>query len=167
MSAAENMSTEQAADLAALKASAADAPPTPGQAQPVEAGQDDGPAPPSAGSLQAAAMMVGMVRPLLGFAVKSLKDAPDELWEPLPAGVAGVLDHYSVDGAEWLRNPWVRLAFCGAPLAAYVVAQEMANKPAQAAIAAPGLGEHLAAPAPSEAPGARTVTIGAVQAVGQ
>lgn len=166
MSAAANMSAEQAADLAALQQSAADAPPPPGQAAPGEAGQDAEPAPPSAGSLQAAAMLVGILRPLLGFALKSLKDAPDELWEPLPAGVAGVLDHYSVDGAEWLRNPWVRLAFCGAPLAAYVVAQEMANKPAQAAIAAPGHGEHLAAPAPAEAPGASTVTIGAVQAVG-
>jgi hypothetical protein len=165
MSAADTMPSEQAADLAAIKAAASEQPAPAGQVEQGEAGQGAEPAPPSAGSVQAATMLVGILRPLLGFALKSLKDAPDELWEPLPAGVAGVLDHYSVDGAEWLRNPWVRLAFCGAPLAAYVVAEEMKAKPAPA-IAAPGQGQHLAAPAPTEAPGARTVTIGAVQAVG-
>lgn len=144
---------EQAADLAALTAAA-----TEGSAAPLDnTAQAQGPQPPSASAIQLATMAVGMLRPLIGFAVPALRNAPDELWEPIPEGVAGVLDHYGMQ-PDWLESPWARLAFAMAPLAAFAALETMKEKPKEPErIAGPDL--TAAPPAPAE--GQKTVTIGA------
>lgn len=147
---------EQAADLAALQSMASDGEPAPGAA-----GQDQAPAipEPSAQSVALASMLIGAARPLLCFAIKPLRGAPDELWEPLAPGVAGVLDHYDLGQSELLRNPWARLALCALPLAGYVVTHaEPEEKPAEPQRLA---GPDLSATAPAEPAGAKTVTFGA------
>lgn len=147
---------EQAADLAALTAAAnADsaAPATTNQAQP----EAQAPQPPSASALQLAAMAVGMLRPLIAYAVPALRNAPDELWEPIPEGVAGVLDHYGMQ-PEWLESPWARLAFAAAPLAAFAAINSMNQKPKEPESIA---GPDLSAEVPKQEAGQNTVTIGA------
>lgn len=152
------VAAEQAADLAALEAAAggqASAAAAPAAAACAE------PQPPSAAAMQIARMAVGMLRPLALFAAPSLREAPDELWDQVPEGVAAVLDHYGAD-QQWMTSPWARLAFSLAPLAAFAAVQAMnePKKPQQA----------LEPPAPPPGapavPGARTVTIGTVQAEG-
>lgn len=153
------VSAEQAADLAALTASANQENAT--QAAATGQPEAQAPQPPSASALQLAAMAVGMLRPLIAYAVPALRNAPDELWEPIPEGVAGVLDHYGMQ-PEWLESPWARLAFAAAPLAAFAAIQTMNEKPkAPESIAGPDLS---AAP-PPQAEGQKTVTIGAPVAV--
>lgn len=119
------VAAEQAADLAALQAAAAGAAPAPGGAV-VEA--DTGPQPPSAAALQMAGVAVGMLRPIVTYAVPSLRGAPDELWAPVPEGVAAVMDHYGAS-AEWMQSPWARLAFSLAPLVAFAAVSAMNEKP--------------------------------------
>lgn len=152
MTTTTNMNAEQAADLAALQSAAneATAPPAPGADQ---AQATTEPQPPSAAALQVAALAVGMLRPIVAYAVPSLRSAPDELWAPVPEGVAAVLDHYGMQ-AEWMQGPWARLAFSLAPLAAFAAVEAMKDKPKPEPLAAPVPG------APAE-PGAKTVTIGA------
>lgn len=146
---------EQAADLAALQAMAApDTPPAQVQAQ-AEAPQG-----PSVQSLQLAALAVSIIRPLACYAVPGLRTAPDALWEPIPQGLAGVLDHY--DLGEHIDNPWVGLALACAPLAAYGVMESAKAKPADKPERVQG--PDLTAQAPTETPGQKTVTFGAPEA---
>lgn len=155
-------SAEQAADLAALQAAAAPAPGAPGAPgeQPAE---QQGPGEPSAQAMQVAALAVGILRPVIAYAVPSLRAAPSELWEPIPAGVAGILDHYGV-GMEVLANPWARLALACAPLAAFAAVEAMKEPPPKPE---PGQGASDVlelAGKPTEAPapaGQNTVTFGA------
>lgn len=150
---------EQRADLAALMLAADGAPPAPGAA-PAEA---EGLAPPSAQSLGLATMLLAAVRPLLCFVVKPLAKAPEELWAPLPEGMAAVLDHYDVGNAEFLRNPWARLGLACVPLAGYVamnMPSEAEAKPAEPArLEGSGLDLAASAPVPQPEP-QRTVTFG-------
>ncbi len=157
MSEADTTTSEQAADFAALQAAAAEntgpvSVEAPGQPQ------DTGPQPPSAAALQIAAMVVGIVRPIAAYAVPSLREAPDALWEPIPEGVAAVLDHYGAD-AEWLQSPWARLAFSLAPLAAFAAMKSMEEKPKAKPQSIEG--PNLTAAPPTEAAGSKSVTIGA------
>lgn len=118
-------SAEQAADLAALRAAAAPVTAT-GAAAPEQQVQQG----PSAAALQVAELAVGMLRPVICFAVPSLRAAPGELWAPIPAGVAGILDHYEI-GMDALKNPWARLAMACAPLGAYAAVQAMKEQQEQ------------------------------------
>jgi len=144
---------EQAADLAALQAMAAPEAQA-GQLQPVA----EVPTGPSVQSLQLAALAVSIIRPLAAYAVPALRTAPDALWEPIPQGLAGVLDHY--DLSEQINNPWIGLALASAPLAAYAFMESAKAKP-QDKPAAHGAGPDLSAPVPTEAPGQKTVTFAA------
>lgn len=155
------MSAEQAADFAALQAQADTqaAPVAPGevQAQPV-----DEIAPPSAASVQLASMIIVMAKPLICYAVPALKAAPEELWAPVPEGVAAVLDHYGLGESDFMRNPWGRMAFSLAPLAAFAALESMKEKPKDKTPA------DTMKPASIEAPkqdaqeaGQKTVTFGA------
>lgn len=157
MSEADTTSSEQAADFAALQAAAAENT-APVMAQAQGQVQDTGPQPPSAAALQIAAMVVGMLRPIAAYAVPSLREAPDALWEPIPEGVAAVLDHYGAD-ADWLQSPWARLAFSLAPLAAFAAMKSMDEKPKAKPQSIQG--PDLTATAPAEAAGSKSVTIGA------
>jgi len=156
MSDTENtMQAEQAADFAALQIAANESDAGPGQ---TDTAQE--PAQPSQASLQLAAMAVTMLKPLISFAVPALQKAPDELWAPVPEGVAGILDHYGLGESELLRSPWGRLAFSLAPLAAFAAMESMKDKPKDKApeqLAGPD----LSAPAPVADVGAKTVTFGA------
>ncbi len=145
---------EQASDLAALQLAAGEgqgAPQALAEPEPERSG-------PSEKSLHVAALIVGIVRPIAGYAMPSLREAPDALWEPIPQGVAGLLDHY--DLSEHIDNPWAGLAMACAPLAAFAAMEAIKNKPQEAKPKEPG---QLAAPAqvPSETPGQKTVTFGA------
>ena len=142
-------STEQAADLGALQAMAGTA-----DGQEVEAASQT-PSEPGAQAMQLAAMAVSIARPLLCYAVPALRTAPDALWEPIPQGVAGVLDHYDL-GAQ-INNPWIGLALCCAPLAAFAAMESAKAKPE--AISGPGKG--LTAEPPTAPPASKTVTFGA------
>lgn len=142
---------EQAADLAALTAAAGEGTPLDNSVQP------QAPQPPSASAIQLASMAVAMLRPLIGFAVPVLRNAPDELWEPIPEGVAGVLDHYGMQ-PEWLESPWAKLAFAMAPLAAFAALETMKEKPKEPERIA---GPDLTAAPPAEAVGQKTVIMGA------
>jgi hypothetical protein len=150
----DTMQAEQAADFAALQAAANEA-----NAGPAAPGQPEAApelAPPSAASLQLAAMAVQMIKPLACFAVPALRSAPDELWAPVPEGVAGILDHYGLGESELLRSPWGRLAFSLAPLAAFAAMEAIKDKPKDKPA------DMLEAPLPPPAPEAsKTVTFGA------
>jgi hypothetical protein len=154
---AADLADEQAADLAALTA-AANPKPAPGlqSQQPVE--ESNEPAPPSAEAMALAGMAVGILKPLVCFAVPVLKDAPAELWQPIPEGVAAVVDHYG-GGPAWMNSPWARLGFSLMPLVGYAAVQAM-NKPAEPEPMA------LEAPPPAADVGQRTVTFGANDANG-
>lgn len=124
-------STEQAADLAALTMQAQADTPAPGTVtEPAKEAK-----PPSATSLQAAVILVGMVRPVACYMVKPLAGAPDELWEPVAPGLAALLDHYEV-GSEIFSNPWAQFAFGLAPLAGYAIAHQVTEAEAK-----PGAGQ--------------------------
>lgn len=144
--------SEQAADLAALQAMAG---PEPGQGAPTEA-EPAPPAGPSAQALQLAALAVSIARPLICYAVPALRTAPEALWEPVPQGVAGVLDHYDLSAN--LDNPWVGLALSCAPLAAFAAMEAIKEKPKAEASTTPGLS---APPPPPAPPTSKTVTFGA------
>jgi len=105
---------EQAADLAALQARAR----PPEQAQEVQGGAA-APQGPSQQALQLAALAVAIIKPLACYALPALAKAPAELWEPIPQGLAGVIDHY--DLGDHISNPWFGLALASAPLAAYAL----------------------------------------------
>lgn len=144
---------EQLADLAALQAAAngADQALPPGQA--IQAT----PQAPSASALQLAAMAVQVIKPIASVALPSLRGAPEELWAPIPEGLAAILDHYGWNRPDLLESPWAKLALSLAPLAAYAAMESMKDdkpkgKPRAAAIAE-------AAPADA---GQKTVTVGAV-----
>ena len=144
---------EQAADLAALQAAAAGQEAAPGAAaEPIE----QGPQPPSAAAMQMAAMAVGILKPIICFAVPSLREAPGELWEPIPEGVAAVMDHYGAS-AEWMQSPWARLGLSVAPLCAFAAVQAMQAPPKKDADAP----LQLEAKAPDVVAGQKTVTFGA------
>lgn len=150
------VAAEQAADLAALQAAAAGTEAAAGAEKASEVVEGDELPPPSAAALQMAAMAVGMLRPLVCFAVPTLRGAPDALWEPIPEGVAAVMDHYGAS-AEWMRSPWARLGFSLAPLAAFAAVEAMKEKPK------PKEGQPIAleAKAPDVVVGQKTVTFGA------
>lgn len=150
-------SSEQSADLAALQAMAAPEAPAAG----VPAAQAQEAQGPSAQAVQLAAVAVGVIRPLICYAVPALRTAPEALWEPLPLGVAGVLDHY--DLGEHFDNPWVGLAMASAPLAAFAV-MESAKAPPKEKPAERIEGPDLSAPIPAQAVGQKTVTFGALAA---
>ena len=146
---------EQAADLAALQAMATpEAPAAPAQAL------AEVPQGPSVQALQLAAMAVSIIRPLASYAVPALRTAPDALWDPIPQGLAGVLDHY--DLGEHIDNPWIGLALACAPLAAYGVMESAKGKPQDKPERAQG--PDLTAKAPTETHGQKTVTFGAPEA---
>lgn len=154
MSEAAPAPSEQAADLAALQGmAAAGEPAAPGQPE-----QADQPAiqPPSAAAMQMAALAVGILRPIVCYVVPSLRTAPDELWEPIPEGVAAVMDHYGAS-AEWMQSPWARLGFSLAPLAAFAAMDAM-SKPKEPE----RVGIKAEAPPAPQAP--KTVTFGAAEA---
>lgn len=146
---------EQAADLAALQAAAGGAPGPQGGA--VAEQQAEGPPPPSAAAMQMAAMAVGIMKPIICFAVPSLREAPSELWEPIPEGVAAVMDHYGAS-AEWMNSPWARLGLSLAPLACFAAVEAMKDKP-KAEPQAQAIS--LEAKAPDVVAGSKTVTFGA------
>lgn len=154
---------EQAADLAALQAQANPSP-APGETTGT-GGQvaEQGPAEPSAQAVQVATLAVGMMRPMVAYVVPSLRAAPDELWEPIPAGVAGILDHYGI-GMDALANPWARLAISCAPLAAFAAVEAMKEAPKKEPAAAADVldlaASQPAAAEPAQA-GQKTVTFGA------
>lgn len=152
---------EQASDLAALQVAAGE-----GQGAPVPGapGAEPERQGPSEQSLHVAAVVVGIVRPLICFAVPKMSEAPDALWEPIPQGVAGVLDHY--DLSQHMDNPWAGLAMSCAPLAAFVAMEAMKDKPKPKAKEPQQL-EAFAAPVPGDAPGQKTVTFGAAAPVAQ
>lgn len=108
--------------------------------------------------MQMAAMAVGMLRPLICYAVPTLRDAPGELWEPIPEGVAAVMDHYGAS-ADWMQSPWARLGFSLAPLAAYAAVSAM-NKPKEEPKRV-----GLSAEPPKAPEASRAVTFGAPEAV--
>lgn len=146
--------SEQASDLAALQLAAGE-----GQgAATAPTGATPEPTGPSEQSKQLAVLVVGIARPLICYAVPALRNAPDELWEPVPQGVAGVLDHY--DLSQHIDNPWAGLALCCAPLAMFAATEAMKNAPKDAKPKEPG---QLAAPVdvPQEVPGAKVVSFGA------
>lgn len=150
------MSAEQAADLAAIQASAAGEAVQPGQEVATQ-----GPPPPSAQAMGAAGLFVGIAMPILCATVRGLREAPQELWEPVTEGVAGLLDHYGL-ASEALNGPWARFAFSVAPLAGFVVIAQMkaeADKPRTEAQTLTG--PDLTAKAPAGPVGANTVTFGA------
>lgn len=146
---------EQAADLAALQAAAAGAEPAPGAVAAAE-GEAQALQPPSAAAMQMAAMVVGMARPIVCFAVPSLRDAPGELWQPVPEGIACVMDHYGAS-AEWMQSPWARLGMSLMPLVAFAAVQAMKEPPKKDE----GEPLKLAATAPDVVAGQKTVTFGA------
>lgn len=151
MSEAAPAPSEQAADLAALQGmAAAGEQAAPGQPEQAE---QQAIQPPSAAAMQMAAMAVGILRPIICFAVPSLRTAPDELWQPIPEGVAAVMDHYGAS-AEWMQSPWARLGISLAPLAAYAAMDAMSKpkEPARVGLSAE------APPAPAQS---REVTFGA------
>lgn len=157
MSEAAQAPSEQAADLAALQGmAAAGEPATPGQPEQAEPGAIQ---PPSAAALQMATLAVGILRPIVCYVVPSLRTAPGELWEPVPEGVAAVMDHYGAN-AEWMASPWARLGFSLAPLAAFAAIEGMKAKPEEPKRTAPA-GPALTAEAPPPAEGPKTVTFGA------
>lgn len=135
----EGLADEQQADLAALEAAAAGQ-----QAGPVPVEQQAQAQAPSLAAVQMAGMAVGMLRPLICYAVPALRTAPAELWEPVPEGVAAVLEHYGAS-AEWMQSPWARLAISLAPLAAFAAMQAISQ--------------------PEPAPSSKAVQIGTAQHV--
>lgn len=147
---------EQASDLAALQVAAGEGQ---GATAPVA---EQGPQirEPSEQSKQLAVLIVGIARPLVCFAVPALRNAPDELWEPVPQGVAGVLEHY--DLSQHIDNPWAGLALCCAPLAVFGATEAMKDRPKPKE---PQQLETFAAPVPEDAPGQKTVTFGAAAPV--
>lgn len=149
---------EQAADLAKLQAQVQGEAPAAGQVQ--AQAQDDGGElpPPSPAAMQIAGMAVGMLKPIVCFAVPVLREAPDELWQPVPEGVAAVLDEYGAS-AEWMRSPWARLGMSLMPLIAFAAVSAM-NKPKEPEPMA------LEAAPPAEPVGQKTVTFGANDANG-
>ncbi len=153
------VSPEQAADLAAIRAGVA------GEAiaDPVGEAGELAPAGPSADAMGAAALVVGIAQPILCATVKGLQDAPGELWGPVTESLAGLMDHYGI--AAEISNPWARFGIACAPLAGFALMarmQEEENKPKTDAdnLAAP----KLEAAAAQQAPGANTVSFGAVRA---
>lgn len=154
-------SAEQAADLAALMNAAAPATEAGAQVQQ----QQQEPAGPSVAALQVAELAVGILLPVIAYAVPSLRAAPAELWEPIPAGVAGILDHYGV-GMDELQSPWARLALSCAPLLAFAAVEAM-KAPPKAPEQPAGDVLDLTAPRPAERGaqvaevGQKTVTFGA------
>lgn len=157
MSEADTTSTEQAADLAALQTAAADGQVTTVAAGPAGQGAPSEPQPPSEAALQVAALAVGMLRPLIEYAVPALRGAPDELWKPVPEGAAALLDHYGVN-ADWMQSPWAKFAFSLAPLAAFAAVKAMEEKPKAKpqSIAGPD----LSATPVQDTAGSKAVTIG-------
>ncbi len=156
-------SDEQAQHLARIQGQAVptDAATAPGAQQPA----DDADEMPEPGAMaqQAAAVIMTIVRPLASFAVPQLRDAPDELWAPIPEGLAAVLEEYGGDNLAIMKNPWVRLGMCCAPLAIYAT-QHAPQKTAPDALAAPA-SVVLEAPRPDAAAASqKTVTFGAPQA---
>jgi hypothetical protein len=148
-------SAEQAADLAALQqAAGGDA----GQVQ--QADPEPGTIPqPSEAAMQVAALAVGILRPVIAYAVPSLRAAPDALWEPVPGGVAGILDHYGI-GIEALQSPWARLALACAPLAAFAAVEAMKEPPKKEPTEGPALDLTERKPEPVQAVNQKTVTFG-------
>ncbi|MFA7399123.1 MAG: hypothetical protein WCZ98_01450 [Sideroxydans sp.] len=63
------------------------------------------------------AMLFGVLRPAITMAFPVLKDAPDSEWLDMHEPVADLLNHYQVDVGEWIKSPWVKLAFAAMPLA--------------------------------------------------
>lgn len=116
------MSSEQAADFAAINAAAS------GTVGDQVAGQvqEQGQQPPSAQALGVAAMFIGVARPLLCHTVKGLEGTPDELWAPVIESAAGLLDHYGLASPE-LQGPWAKFAVSIVPLAGMVVVYRMQN----------------------------------------
>lgn len=150
------MSSEQAADFAAIQASAAGDAVQPGQ----ELAQQ-GPQQPTAQAMGAAGLFVGIAQPILCATVRGLREAPKELWEPVTEGIAGLLDHYGL-ASEAMNGPWARFAFSVAPLAGFVVIAQMkteAEKPKTEAQALTG--PDLSAKAPAGPVGSKTVSFGA------
>lgn len=147
---------EQASDLAALQMAAGEGQ---GAAGPV-AEQEPQRTEPSEQSKQLAVLIVGIARPLVCYAVPALRSAPDELWDPVPQGVAGLLDHY--DLSQHIDNPWAGLALCCAPLAVFAASEAMKEKPKARE---PQQLDNFAAPVPGDAPGQKTVTFGAAAPV--
>jgi hypothetical protein len=150
---------EQAADLAKLQAQVQGE--APAQIDTTRAAEtDDGGElpPPSQAAMQIAAMAVGMLKPIVCFAVPVLREAPDDLWQPVPEGVAAVLDEYGAS-AEWMRSPWARLGMSLMPLMAFAAVSAM-NKPKKPEPMA------LEAAPPAEPVGQKTVTFGANDANG-
>jgi hypothetical protein len=153
---APGASAEQAADLAALTAAAGGGEGGQVQADEQEAGQIPQP---SEAAMQVAALAVGILRPVLAYAVPALRTAPDALWEPVPGGVAGILDHYGI-GVEALQSPWARLALACAPLAAFAAVEAMKEPPKKEPTEGPALDLTERKPEPVQAVNQKTVTFG-------
>ncbi|MEH0165582.1 hypothetical protein [Roseateles microcysteis] len=146
---------EQAADLAALQAAADGATATvTGAAVPAQGQAEDAPLPPpSPQALAAAKVLIKQLRPLATVALPALREAPDDYWEPIPEGIAVIMDHYGTS-VDWMRTPWGRLTMALLPLGGFVAVQVLNKpKPAQA----------LEAP-PPVAQGSKSVVIGTVEA---
>lgn len=150
----EAMSQEQAADLAALQAAANV--PQPGVADPMAP-----PAGPAPGTLQDAALLIGIARPILEIGFAPLRGAAPEAWAALHEPVAALMEHYGLNMGEVMTNPWARLALGAAPLAMHAygnITAEQDKKPATESQALQAA--NISAPAPEAAPGQKTVIIG-------
>lgn len=153
MSEGEKMSAEQGAELAALEAQAMGG----AQGGAVAVVQSEAQAGPGVAALTDARMAVGFARPALGMMFKHLRTAPDEAWEPVVDGLAGLLEHYGVSGAVLFSNPWARAALGCAGLGIHVW-NEMEKE-----AAAVGAAEKASPPAGAPAePGSATVSFGTV-----
>jgi hypothetical protein len=121
-------SAEQAADLAAIMASVNGA-----EVAAAPAGQVQEQQGPSAEAMGVAGLLVGIIKPIACVAIAGVKDAPDELWEPVAGGIAGLLDHYGLAN-EALSGPWAKFGFSIAPIAGFA-AIAMINQPKKEALA--------------------------------
>lgn len=160
-------SAEQAAELAVLEQAAGEGGAKPATVPAVAAGVGDQVAPPTSAALMLAAQLLVAARPLACMLAPGLKQAPEEMWDPLHPAVARILDHLKVADSEQAKSPWVGLGLALLPLAGVAVAFAP-PKAKRGADQVEGGGEparigaaNLAAVTDQVIPGSKTVVIGA------
>lgn len=144
------MSENESKGLPELTALAGEAAIADAQATPTPTPEQAAAAPsvPQADRMAEAAMLLGILRPMLEMAVKYVKGAPENEWRVLQQPIADLLAYYDVDFAKWLSSPWAALAFAASPLVMRGVNnwQEENEKKQPKKVTAPGAPE---TPAPS------------------
>lgn len=153
-------SAEQAADFAALQASAAGGEPVQG----AEQAQEQGHKQPTPQAMQAAGLIVGMILRPVGCALSpGLRAAPDELWGPPVEGFAGLLDHYEI-GEKINVGPWMTFVISVAPLFGILLIERMEEKKKKPKdpVQQEGMDLDATKARPSEGPGTNSVSFGKV-----